>query len=59
MKISQMLLDSKVKPMQIATHPDLTRAAWNLKAAGHSTPLDAVIRDQRESCADKLQRMGM
>ena len=47
MKISTMLLNienGNVKPMQMVSHPDYTRAAYIARSNGADTPLDAFLR---------------
>ena len=73
MKISEMLQDNSIKPMQIVAHKDFSRASWLLHAATykvedrdgrtithrHDTPLDAILRDSRSRTSNKLAQLGL
>ena len=59
MNISEMLANENVKPMMIFSHPDLTRAAFLLRSHGYPTPMDSILREQREITAVRLHKLGM
>jgi hypothetical protein len=58
MKISTMLYNHK-NPMALVNHPDFSRASWLAKSNGVPTPIDAVLNNQHEITAKKLNELGL
>lgn len=58
MKLSKMLADKSVAPMQIVEHKDFSRAAWTARANGVVTPIDAILRGERVAVAQDYAKLG-